>query len=57
MVTTELSISLFLWLRVLLCQNEMTQGLDCPRQNSDNKKRKKERKVRFSFKETFEKCL
>lgn len=57
MVTTELSISLFLRLRVLLCQNEMTQGLDCPRQNSDNKKRKKERKVRFSFKETFEKCL
>ena len=43
MVTTELSISLFLWPRVLLCQNEMTQGLDCPRQNSDNKKRKKER--------------
>ena len=48
MVTTELSISLFLLLRVLLCQNEMTQGLDCPWQTSDNKK--KERKVRFSLK-------
>ena len=50
MVTTELSISLFLRLRVLLCQNEMTQGLDCPRQNSDNKKERKKERSDFLLK-------